>query len=62
MVDYTKQTWVNGPDGQTPLDAVRLNHMEDGIDAASEQLLVLNVGEEVPVGTPVNTVVVRKLS
>jgi len=62
MVDYTKQLWVNGPDGQTPLDAVRLNHMEDGIDAASEQILVLNVGESVPVGTPVNTVVIRKLA
>lgn len=62
MVDYAKQTWVNGPDGQTPLDAVRLNHMESGIDAASEQILVLNVGQSVPVGTPANTVVIQKLS
>ena len=29
---YTKQTWV---DGTTPIDAEHLNHMEDGIEAAS---------------------------
>lgn len=34
MVSYTKQTWINGPDGLTPLAAARLNHMEDGIAAA----------------------------
>lgn len=59
-MSYTKQTWLNGPDGQTPLDADRLNHMEDGIETASEQILVLEVGQSVPVGTPAGTVVVRK--
>lgn len=28
---YVKQTWVNTPQGGTPLSADRLNHMEDGI-------------------------------
>jgi hypothetical protein len=31
---YTKQTWNNFAGGQTPIDADRLNHMEDGIEAA----------------------------
>jgi hypothetical protein len=63
MPDYTEQFWVNGPDGQTPLDAARLNHMEDGIAAASiDQLIVLAVGQTVPVGTPPGTVVVQKLA
>jgi lysophospholipase L1-like esterase len=61
MPDYTKQVWFNGPDGQTPLDADRLNHMEDGIAAASvDEILVLEPGESVPVGTPAGTFVVRK--
>lgn len=29
---YTKQTWV---DGTTPIDAEHMNHIEDGIEAAS---------------------------
>ena len=28
---YEPQTWVNGEDGGTPLDAGRLNHIEQGI-------------------------------
>ena len=32
---YTKQTWSDGPGGGTPLDADRLNHMEDGIAQAT---------------------------
>ena len=28
---YTKQKWVDGADGGTPLSAERLNHMETGI-------------------------------
>lgn len=28
---YTKQTWVDEPSTTTPIDAARLNHMEDGI-------------------------------
>lgn len=61
-MSYTKQTWINGPDGQTPLDADRLNHMEDGIGAASSQILVLESGQTVPVGTPAGTVVIQKNS
>lgn len=61
MPDYEKQFWVNGPDGETPLDAARLNHMEDGIAAASvDEILVLNVGQTPPLDTPPGTVVVRK--
>ena len=33
---YSKQTWTNGPDGGTPLSAARLNHIEDGIEAAAQ--------------------------
>lgn len=63
MSDYTKQYWINGPDGETPLDAVRLNHMEDGIAAASvDEILVLEVGQTPPVDTPPGTVIVQKLS
>lgn len=32
---YTKQTWVNGRGGGTPLNATRLNYIENGIEAAS---------------------------
>jgi hypothetical protein len=32
---YVKQTWVDGQAGGTPVSAARLNHMEDGIEAAS---------------------------
>ncbi|MBV7292370.1 spherulation-specific family 4 protein [Corynebacterium sp. TAE3-ERU16] len=28
---YSKQNWVNGPDGGTPLSAERLTHIEDGV-------------------------------
>ena len=28
---YTKQNWVDGPEGGTPLSAARLNHIEAGI-------------------------------
>lgn len=31
---YVKQAWVNKPDLSTPMSAARLNHMEDGIEAA----------------------------
>lgn len=31
---YVKQTWVNGPAGATPLSAGRLDHIEDGVEAA----------------------------
>lgn len=32
---YTKQTWVDGPEGGTPVSAARLGHVEDGIQAAA---------------------------
>lgn len=32
---YQKQTWVDGASGRTPINATRLNHMEDGIYNAS---------------------------
>ncbi len=35
---YDKQVWVNGPDGQTPLKDLRLNHVEDGLLAVSNLL------------------------
>lgn len=31
---YVKQTWSNGIAGGTPISAARLNHIEDGIEAA----------------------------
>lgn len=33
---YSKQTWADAPLTTTPLTAARLNHMEEGIEAASE--------------------------
>lgn len=35
---YTKQDWVNGPDGGTPTSAARLNHMENGINDAHSRI------------------------
>ena len=32
---YSKQTWKNKKAGGTPINADALNHMEDGIEAAS---------------------------
>lgn len=31
MAGYSKQAWVNGSGGATPINATRLGHMEDGI-------------------------------
>ena len=31
---YTKQTWADGEEGNTPITAARLNHIEDGVSAA----------------------------
>lgn len=33
---YTKQTWTNLPSKTTPINATRLNHMEDGIYSANQ--------------------------
>lgn len=35
---YTPQTWVDKPSTATPLTAVRMTHMEDGIAEASDRL------------------------
>lgn len=35
---YDKQTWQDGRNGGTPLTAARLNHIEDGVDAAHADL------------------------
>ncbi len=32
-MSYVKQTWADGPSGGTPVNAERLNHIEDGLDA-----------------------------
>lgn len=37
-MDYIKQTWV---DGVTPLDAARMNHIEDGIKDNSDAVALL---------------------
>jgi hypothetical protein len=34
-VAYTKQTWVDGSAGGTPISAARLGHIEDGIEDAA---------------------------
>jgi hypothetical protein len=31
---YSKQTWVDGEQGGTPITAARLGHIEDGVEAA----------------------------
>lgn len=36
---YVKQVWENLPSTNTPLSADRLNHMEDGIYEANEELI-----------------------
>jgi hypothetical protein len=36
-VTYVKQTWINS-DLTKPINAVRLNHIEDGIEAVSTQV------------------------
>ncbi len=35
---YEKQQWENGAEGGTPISADRLNHMEDGIADAEQDL------------------------
>lgn len=33
---YDQQEWANDPEGGTPLNATRLNHIEEGVDEAHE--------------------------
>lgn len=42
---YTKQTWVNLPSKTTPINASRLNHMEDGIYAANQTATTSTAGQ-----------------
>ena len=35
---YSKQTWVNGVSGGTPINATRLNHVEDGVLEVSTEV------------------------
>jgi hypothetical protein len=39
---YTKQTWVDGVAGNTPINAAALGHIEDGIAAAHAAVPFLN--------------------
>lgn len=51
---YSKQTWQNGPAGGTPLSKLRLDHMEAGIEEASDRLDVVEpaLATKAPVLTP----------
>lgn len=54
---YTKQTWTDPTEAQET--AARFNHIEDGIEAAHDKLLVLNTLDNPPVGAQSGTVLVR---
>lgn len=38
FVEYVKQAWKNKPNASSPLNADRLNHMEDGIENNSNKI------------------------
>jgi len=42
---YTKQTWANLPSKTTPINATRLNHMEDGIYDANQPATTTTAGQ-----------------
>lgn len=42
---YTKQTWQNLPDKTTPINASRLNHMEQGIYDANQLATTSSAGQ-----------------
>lgn len=42
---YTKQTWSNLPSKTTPINATRLNHMEDGIESANNLVTTSQQGQ-----------------
>lgn len=42
---YTKQTWQNLPSKTTPINASRLNHMEDGIYDANKLATTSEAGQ-----------------
>jgi hypothetical protein len=39
-MSYTKQTWLSGVGGGTPVSAVRLQYIEDGLEAAASNIAV----------------------
>lgn len=49
---YTKQTWVDGVSGGTPISATRLNHLEDGVLAAVSDALLVALVSPPFTGTP----------
>ena len=42
---YTKQTWANLPSKTTPINASRLNHIEDGIYDANQLATTSSAGQ-----------------
>ena len=42
---YTKQTWQNLPNKTTPINASRLNHMEQGIHDANQPATTSTPGQ-----------------
>ena len=42
---YTKQTWTNLPSKTTPINASRLNHIEDGIYDAHQPATTSTPGQ-----------------
>lgn len=42
---YSKQTWSNLPSKTTPINADRLNHMEDGIYDANQPATTSSAGQ-----------------
>jgi hypothetical protein len=57
---YSKQTWADSPSTSSPLSAARLNHIEDGIEAAHNTAdgikNTVNAKGDLLVGTADNTV------
>lgn len=51
MPPYTKQTWTNDPATTTPINAERLGHIEDGIEASVQSYSV-----NVPAGAGPTTI------
>ena len=45
MSEYIKQTWI---DGETPVDAEHLNHLEEGVAAAHKAIAELPEIPEIP--------------
>ena len=43
---YTRQTWADGPEGLTPIDAASLNYVEIGIEAVSNTADTAHAGAQ----------------